>query len=93
MRSEKPLSAAKPTFAIFVALLLASAIVPTQAQAQKFKVLHTFDGKDGAIPDGLLARDPAGNLYGTTSGLVRQLFPGLRHGVQVECRRQAALVA
>jgi uncharacterized repeat protein (TIGR03803 family) len=67
MRS-KNCSAAKVIFAVFLTLALASAIVPTQAQAQKFKVLHTFHGPDGALPDGLLARDPGGNLYGTTSG-------------------------
>jgi uncharacterized repeat protein (TIGR03803 family) len=43
---------------------LASAIVPTQAQ--KFKVLHTFHGADGAYPLGALIRDAAGNIYGTT---------------------------
>ena len=67
MRSKKPFSAAKSTFVIFIALLLASAIVPTPAQAQKFKVLHTFHGKDGANPFGLLVRDASGNLYGTTA--------------------------
>jgi uncharacterized repeat protein (TIGR03803 family) len=68
MRSKKPFSAGKPTFVIFTALLLASAIVPTQAQAQKFKVLHTFHGPNGYAPAGVLTRDTAGNLYGTTEG-------------------------
>jgi uncharacterized repeat protein (TIGR03803 family) len=67
MRPKKPFSAGKSTFVIFTALLLPSAIVPTPAQAQTFKVLHTFHGKDGALPDGRLTRDAAGNLYGTTS--------------------------
>jgi uncharacterized repeat protein (TIGR03803 family) len=67
MRSRKPFSAGQPTFVIFIALLLASAIAHTQSQAQKFKVLHTFHGPDGNSPVGVLARDPAGNLYGTTS--------------------------
>jgi uncharacterized repeat protein (TIGR03803 family) len=66
MRSKKPFSAGKPTFVIFIAILLASAIVPTQAQARKFKVLHTFHGRDGAEPVGVLVRDAVGNIYGTT---------------------------
>jgi len=53
-------------FAIFLTLVLALVIVPTQAQAQKFKVLHTFHGKNGNGPAGVLTRDSAGNLYGTT---------------------------
>jgi len=36
------------------------------ASAQKFKVLHVFDGKDGANPQGPLIFDAAGNLYGVT---------------------------
>jgi len=68
MRSKKPFSAGKPIFVIFIALLLASAIVPSQAQARKFKVLHAFHGTptDGAIPEAQLLRDAAGNIYGTT---------------------------
>jgi uncharacterized repeat protein (TIGR03803 family) len=46
--------------------LLASIVVPAQTQATKFKVLHTFHGKNGANPVGVLVRDNAGNLYGTT---------------------------
>jgi uncharacterized repeat protein (TIGR03803 family) len=68
MRSKKPSSATKANLVIFITLLLASAIVPPQAQAQKFKVLHTFHGApgDGYGPLGVLVRDGAGNLYGTT---------------------------
>jgi uncharacterized repeat protein (TIGR03803 family) len=68
MRSEKPFSAGKLTFVIFITLLLVSAIVPTPAQARKFKVLHTFHGapSDGAVPWTQLTRDARGNLYGTT---------------------------
>ena len=44
--------------------LLSSALVPTQAQT--FKVLHTFEGSDGAFPVGQLVRDAVGNIYGTT---------------------------
>jgi hypothetical protein len=54
MRSKKRRSARKPIFVIFITLLLA--IVPTQLQARKFKVLHTFHGPDGAIPHGLLGQ-------------------------------------
>jgi hypothetical protein len=68
MQSKKPFSAGKPTLVIFMAFLLASAIVPSLAQAQKFKVLHTFHGGDGASPMGILVRDAAGNIYGTTGG-------------------------
>jgi uncharacterized repeat protein (TIGR03803 family) len=68
MRSKNAFSAGKPILVIFMAHLLASAIIPTQAQAQKFKVLHTFHGGNGAGPIGQLVRDPAGNLYGTTAG-------------------------
>jgi uncharacterized repeat protein (TIGR03803 family) len=66
VRSKMPFSAGKPTFVIFIALLLACTIVPTLAKAQKFKVLHTFHGKDGGGPTDLLVRDEEGNLYGTT---------------------------
>jgi len=66
MRSKIPFSAGKATFVIFTALLLASAIVPTQAQARKFKVVHTFHGPNGYGPGGVLVRDAAGNLFGTT---------------------------
>src|ERR1700686_3627 len=68
MRSKKPFSAGKSTFVIFLALWLASAIVPSEAQAQKFKVLHAFHGSpnDGAIPEAQLLLDTTGNIYGTT---------------------------
>jgi uncharacterized repeat protein (TIGR03803 family) len=67
MQSKKSFSAGKPTFVIFMTLMLVSAIVPTQAQAQKFKVLHTFHGANGAGPEGQLVRDAAGDIYGTAS--------------------------
>jgi uncharacterized repeat protein (TIGR03803 family) len=66
MPSKKPFCAGKPAFVIFITLLLASAIVCTQAQARKFKVLHTFHGKDGGAPATQLTIDAAGNFYGTT---------------------------
>jgi uncharacterized repeat protein (TIGR03803 family) len=67
MRPKKSFYAAESTLAIFVTLLLALAIIPTQARAQKFKVLHTFHGANGAFPITQLTRDGAGNLYGTNS--------------------------
>jgi uncharacterized repeat protein (TIGR03803 family) len=65
MRSKKLFSADRPTFLIFVTLLLVSGVA-VPAQARKFKLLHTFHGPDGAGPFGELVRDDAGNLYGTT---------------------------
>jgi uncharacterized repeat protein (TIGR03803 family) len=67
MRPTKSYSGAKSVFVILITLLLTSVIVPTLAQARKFKVLHTFHGGDGAGPIGQLVRDQAGNLYGTTA--------------------------
>ena len=68
MRPENLFAAAKAIFVILVAFLLAAIVVPTQAQAQKFKVLHTFHGapKDGAFPHGVVILDSDGNFYGTT---------------------------
>ena len=43
-------------------------LVPSLAQAQTFKVIHSFTGGgDGAGPFSNLVMDKAGNLYGTTS--------------------------
>jgi hypothetical protein len=55
-------------FAILITLLLASVTVLTRSQAQRFEVLHPLDRRDGANPGGVLIRDAAGNLYGTTEG-------------------------
>src|SRR5271166_2190887 len=65
MQSKKPPFRANAVFAIFLAFSLAIGSPSAQAKT-KFKVLHTFHGKDGASPVGVLVRDSVGNLYGTT---------------------------
>ena len=52
------------------AVLALTGIWTCSAAAQTYTVLHSFAGPttDGANPFGALARDPAGNLYGTTIG-------------------------
>ncbi len=54
MQSQKSHPAEKTFFATCLALLLTLTIAtqPAQAQNYKFKVLHTFHGKDGAFPPG-----------------------------------------
>ena len=68
MRSKKSRSTTKSVFAILLTLLLAATMAAQPAQAQKFKVLHTFHGapNDGTFPHGVVIRDSAGNFYGTT---------------------------
>jgi uncharacterized repeat protein (TIGR03803 family) len=49
-------------------LALALLIPSGAARAHSFSVLYSFlGGSDGAAPDGNLAKDSAGNLYGATS--------------------------
>jgi uncharacterized repeat protein (TIGR03803 family) len=44
-------------------------------QAGKLTVLHSFTGgADGAVPNGGLIRDAAGNLYGASGGGNGQVF-------------------
>jgi uncharacterized repeat protein (TIGR03803 family) len=51
-----------------VAGLFILLVTANEAQAQTFRVLHTFTGgPDGALPVGGLTMDRAGNLYGATS--------------------------
>lgn len=50
-------------FGIVVTLALFS---PPSMQPQAFTVLHKFNSKDGAYPNGNLLLDKSGNLYGTT---------------------------
>jgi uncharacterized repeat protein (TIGR03803 family) len=68
MRPGQSFSCLKTVFAAFITILLTliAAGQPAQAQNYKFKVLHTFHGKDGANPIGQLMMDAAGNFYGTT---------------------------
>jgi uncharacterized repeat protein (TIGR03803 family) len=68
MLSKKLCSAEKAVLASLVALLLAMTLAAQPGQAQTFKVLHTFHGKDGWLPTGQLIRDADGNLYGVTQG-------------------------
>ena len=50
----------------FLLVLLLVLLTPQPAQAQTFKVIHTFTGgADGAWPYAGLTMDRAGNLYGT----------------------------
>jgi uncharacterized repeat protein (TIGR03803 family) len=64
-----------------LAFLLASVVFPSQSQAQKFKVLHTFEDRPAAYPFSRLVADATGNLYGTTQednangGTVYELSP------------------
>jgi len=67
MLSNKAFYPLKAILTLFGIALLASAIAPTSAQAQKFKVLYTFHGANGAFPEGQLALDGQGNLYGTAA--------------------------
>ncbi len=56
-------SAMKTIYTLLLMLALSCA-----AQGQTFTVLHRFDGKNGASPEGVLVLDAAGNIYGTTGG-------------------------
>ena len=63
MRDRKLSIGLRVTLAIFTATLL---VAGTRAVAQEEKVLHSFNGKNGAIPYAGLIFDASGNLYGTT---------------------------
>jgi len=65
--SKITLQAANTALTLAVAFLFG--VITTQsAQARTFTVLYNFAGADGAGPEAGLARDKAGNLYGTTFG-------------------------
>jgi uncharacterized repeat protein (TIGR03803 family) len=49
-------------------IVVATVLAPRAAAVQKYEVLYAFaGGADGQAPTGDLARDAAGNLYGTTA--------------------------
>ncbi len=50
-------------------IVLAAAVLGHPAQAQTYKLLHSFKGQpDGAYPQASLTFDNLGNIYGTTYG-------------------------
>jgi uncharacterized repeat protein (TIGR03803 family) len=54
---------------LLVAAVLGLFVLATQpVQAQTFRVLHSFNGGDGAYPEAGLLMDAQGNFYGTTFG-------------------------
>ena len=53
-----------PVVAMFALAVLGTPL----AQAQTYKVLHSFTGPDGSKPRAALIADPAGDLFGTASG-------------------------
>lgn len=84
---------AKLVSAIFMVLWLVSvAAQPAQAKT-KFKVLHTFHGRDGAEPVGVLVRDAAGNIYSTTGvGGTGKCFGGLGCGTAFKMNKAGKLL-
>jgi uncharacterized repeat protein (TIGR03803 family) len=61
----------EPHALVFVVMLTLSFVASQPAQAQSepaytFSVLHTFNGTNGANPEGALIMDAEGNLYSTT---------------------------
>jgi uncharacterized repeat protein (TIGR03803 family) len=51
--------------ALMITFILA-VVATSSAHAQTFSVLYSFTGASGSNPNGSLARDSEGNLYGTT---------------------------
>ena len=71
------------TVALAIATVFALTVLLTQsAQAQTYKVIHTFTGPDGAEPLAGVTLDDAGNLYGTT-----YFGGGTNQGTVFELRR------
>jgi uncharacterized repeat protein (TIGR03803 family) len=50
-----------------IMILGTMSIAARPAQSQTYKVLHSFNGKDGSTPSAGLMRDTTVNLYGTTA--------------------------
>jgi uncharacterized repeat protein (TIGR03803 family) len=66
--SLRPIISPITVAALATAMMFALIVFTSQAQAQTYKVLHTFTGgTDGTFPYAGLTLDKAGNLYGTTS--------------------------
>jgi uncharacterized repeat protein (TIGR03803 family) len=57
------------TTVVIVLCFVVAGLAVRPARAQKFEVLHAFKGapNDGRAPVGVLVRDSAGNIYGTTA--------------------------
>jgi uncharacterized repeat protein (TIGR03803 family) len=82
-RTSSALSDVIPVLAL-AAMMVILAI--TSVQAQTFGVLYNFTPYTGAWPYGTLARDSAGNLYGTTyqggGSLVGEVFEVSPNGAE-----------
>src|SRR5208283_1262957 len=55
-------------FATLAILSFLNLIAHCQALGASESILWSFDGTDGANPEGALIMDTSGNLYGTTNG-------------------------